>query len=137
MGPVLVNFGILTELDLMTTRWDGIRFVGLFQNDLTILRTTTIAQIEPATFSGYVGLRPLQGWTPAALVGERAVSRAAPVTWTHDGGAAANWICGYYVVDPSGNLVWAERRPGPAQSMIHAGTVYEVIPQVTLSSLFP
>ena len=137
MGPVLVNFGMLTELDRMTASWAGIRFAGLFINDLNPTRTTTIAQIEPANFSGYVGLRPLMGWTAAALLGERAVTRAAPITWTHDGGTLSNWINGYYVVDPSGNLVWVERRPGPAASMIHAGTVYEVVPQFSLGSRFP
>jgi hypothetical protein len=137
MSLVLVEQGMIEELDAMTTRWAGIRFAGLFQNDLVIQRTTRIEHIVPATFSGYVGLRPLMGWTPAAILGERAVSSAAPVTWVHDGGTSSNWIFGYYVVDPSGSLVWAERRPGPAKTMIYAGEIYEVSPQFSQGSRFP
>lgn len=137
MSLVLVDAGMLEELDAMRTRWNGIRFAGLFQNDLVVERTTTIGQIEPATFSGYVGLRPLMGWTPATMLGNRAVSTAAPVSWTHNGGGQSNWIFGYYVVNASGVLVWAERRPGPAQALVSAGQTYELVPQFSQGSRFP
>jgi hypothetical protein len=137
MSLVLVEQGMKEELDAMTARWGGIRFIGLFQNDLVIERTTTIDAIEPATFSGYVGLRPLMGWSAAVIRGDRAVTGAAPVNWVHNGGPLTNWIFGYYVVDPSGFLVWAERRPGSPIAMISAGQIYEVGPVFSQGSRFP
>lgn len=137
MSLVLVESGMLAELDRMTAAWAGVRFMGLFSNDLEPDRTTTIGQITPAAFSGYVGLRPLMGWSPATLLGERAVSSGALMTWAHNGGPHSGWVFGYYVVDPSGTLVWAERRPGPAVALFRAGQTYSVIPQFSLGSRFP
>lgn len=137
MGLIAVDGGLAGELNTLTASWLNKRYVGLFQNDLEPIRTTSIAQVQPANFSGYAGLMLITGWTPATLLADRAVSAAAALSWTHDGGPNTNWIFGYYVVDLSGVLRWIERRPGAAVAMLESGNVYQVTPQFSLGSRFP
>lgn len=134
---VLVEGGMLEELDLLTTAWVGKRFAGLMQNFGEPDRNWTIATIQPATFSGYAGLQLISGWTPATLLGERAITSAAGLSWTHNGGPVSNWIFGYYVVNLAGDLLWAERRPGAGQAMVLNGNIFQVLPQFSLGSRFP
>lgn len=101
--------GLQQALDAVTSLQFGAWAAGLYQNDRVPKRGDVLSQYVPATFSGYVGTKRLYGWTPAGMAGKRARSTGDRLKWMHDGGTMANWIYGYYVVDLSGKLTYAER----------------------------
>lgn len=137
MPLVEVLGGMSRDLTTLINSWAGQRFAGLFQNDVEPRRDWTISNVVPANFSGYAGLQLLTGWTTPVRIGNRFQTRAAGVTWTHNGGPNQNWIFGYYVVTAAGVLVWAERRPGPAVALNVSGIVYDVVAGYTFGSKFP
>jgi len=108
--------------------------IGLYKNNKTPADTDTISDYTPADFSGYSGLQNLTAWSSAAWVSPRALATHSALTWTHSGGGTANDIYGYYVVDGSGNLAWAERSPVAPVSMASGGATYQVTPQYTRRS---
>jgi hypothetical protein len=110
--------------------------IGLFQNDFTPVETSIIGDIQPATFSGYVGLRTMNAWGAVSFVSPRAILNHPPISWVHNGGPVSNWIFGYYVVDSTGVFMWAQRRQGDGVPMNGAGQFYEVAPQFTVRSEF-
>lgn len=134
---VVVNAGVVANLDILRAGWTGNRFAGLFQNPDEPMRLWTIGTIIPATFSGYSGLKPLVNWLPAVISGDFALTSADLLTWTMTGTTVTNWVFGYYVVDSLGQLCWAERKPGPGSAMVNTGNFYQVKPQFSLSSRFP
>lgn len=127
-----VGTGLLDGLGDLLASWVQAWRFGLFQNDLTPDLSTVLAQIVPATFSGYAGLLTAAGWTAPALEGNRAVSRPGPLSWTHDGGAVANWIYGYYVQTLAGALVLAQRVPNAPAYVGTLGRVVSVAPVLSL-----
>ncbi len=136
-GLVWVQEQMLSSLNALRASWTADRYVGLMQNAGPAQTDWTIANITPATFSGYLGPILLTAWSAAAMVGDRAVTQAAPVQWIHDGGPVNNWITGYYVLDGNGKLAWVEFRDGPAIAMLIAGQPYVVRAKVSLGSRFP
>lgn len=137
MSLVLVNLGASA---LLVALRDGpfVPFrVGLYQNDWAPVRASTISEVVPCTFSGYDGLRTITGWGSPTLEGTREVIRADSQVWTHDGGSVGNWVIGYYVVDLSGRLMWAERRQEGSVSIVGAGQTVGVVPTFSLRSQFP
>lgn len=134
---VVMDQGILANLNALTDAWRGHRRVGLMQNDAEPEPWWTITQIEPAAFSGYGGPHNILLWSAATLSGHVAVSRAQPNVWAHNGGGVSGWVSGYYVIDNSGVLMWAALQPGPAVGLYVAGDTYTVIPEYTLRSRFP
>lgn len=137
MSIVLVNGGLAAFVGTLRASWVGTLKIGLFQNDWFPARSSTIAEVTPCTFSGYDGLRDVVSWSMPSVVGDRVAIQAASVTWTHDGGPLSNWVIGYYVVDLSGTLLWAERRAGGSVPMYGAGQTAGVIPAFSLRSQFP
>jgi len=136
-GVVVVDHGLLSQLDALRPAWlNGLR-AGLFQNDWEPQRHHTLAQVQPASFSGYAGLLTLNIWSAAVLLGEVAYADAQVKTWTHNGGAIANWIFGYYVVDLAGSLVWAERSARAPELVGPPSPIYQVTPRYGLRSRFP
>lgn len=136
MPLVLVNGGSLEALSRLLAAWNGQLKAGLYQNDFTPDAASTITSINPANFSGYVGLKNVTGWSAPVLSGVRAFSAAAPLGWVHNGGPSQNWIYGYYVVNLSGVLMWAERVPGPPKGLVTNGNGYQVTPAFTQRSEF-
>lgn len=133
---VLMTAGALDQLNALRTSWLATLRVGLFQNDWTPHLNSVIGHVVPATFSGYDGLHDAYGWGAAALFGELAVTQAGANAWTHNGGAVANWVYGYYVVNAAGALCWAQRDPdGPADVSVVA-VVYGVLPRYAVKSRF-
>lgn len=137
MAIVLVNGGALDHLNSLTAGWSGKRRIGLFTGDWTPERLSTIEDVEPAKFSGYTGLTPVVGWMPATIVGERAVTRAAALRWEHNGGPLSGWVSGYYIVNPDGALMWAERLPDGPVALIYEGDKLTVIPRFSVGSRYP
>lgn len=109
--------------------------IGLFQNDWTPDDEDTISDVDPADFGGYSGLQPLDDWDDGGVVWDppRAVGEHPDVVWTADG-TSSNTIYGYYVVDGSGNLAWAERRSGGGVTVGTNGQTYTVSPRYTRRS---
>lgn len=111
---VVVNTGLISLVRecityiLPSWKW------GLFQNDITIVPETKIADVVPASFSGYTGLKLASSWSVPAIEAPRCITTATPLLWVHNGGPLANWIYGFYVVDGLGELVEIQRiTPAP------------------------
>lgn len=135
--PVIVSYdGSINACDAFTTRNTGLLRVGLFQNDWDPRPWQTISAVVPCDFSGYDGLHALMAWSAAVMEGDQAVSRAVERIWIHNGGPVQGYVFGYYVVDPTGKLLWAERDPAGPVPMINALGVYRCVPTWTQSSKF-
>jgi hypothetical protein len=128
---------LLRTLDADLTAWVAAGYKwGLFKNNFTPGDTSVIGDITAADFSGYSGLQSFSSWNAATWSTPRAVATAGDVVWTHNGGGTSNDIYGYYVVDGSGNLAWAERNAAAPVTMSSAGQTYTVKPQYTRRSEF-
>jgi hypothetical protein len=132
---ILVNYGVVQCLEILSAFWGGTLRIGLFQNNLNLQHGTIAANIVPCNFSGYGGLLNIAGWLPPTLLNDVGTMLGLFVQWTHDGGPVANDVYGYYVVDVLGELVWAERNvdPVPVENL---GDIYAVVPQFSLSSKY-
>lgn len=110
--------------------------IGLYKNNFTPSNGSVIGDVMPADFSGYAGLQNLTSWASVTWIDPRASSTHGDVVWTHSGGATANDIYGYYVVDAAGNLAWAERNASAPVTISAAGQTYTVTPKYTRRSEF-
>lgn len=137
MGLVLVSDGSLSQLAKLLTVLETEAYYGLWQGEWQPAPWNDITDVVPATFSGYSGLQLATGWQPAYLHNGQAVSEAADLSWFHNGGPVSNWIGGYYVVNVSGVLQWAERYPGASRAMVLSGNVYRVTPRYGFGSRYP
>lgn len=137
MAAVVMHPELLASLDTLTASWWLNRFIGLYQNDWTPQAYQGISAVEPATFSGYDGLRPLSGSLAAVLVGDQARSTYPEQIWAHDGGPVQCYVYGVYVVDSGGALCWADRVWSPPVPMFGAGQVVSYVPTPALQSIFP
>lgn len=120
----------LAEMVSLGYKW------GLFKNNWTPSENDTISAVTPADFSGYSGLQTFSSWNAATWNSPRAEATAADVVWTHNGGATANDIYGYYVVNGSGALAWAERNAAAPVTISGSGQTYTVKPKFTRRSEF-
>jgi len=106
---ICCDSGLVTLLDLWLSVWEGQYMVGLFKNDFEPKLTMSLGDLAICDFSGYSGEQPAYSWQAAVMQGIRAATQAGPLTWIHDGGPIQNYVYGYYVVDASAALIWAER----------------------------
>lgn len=136
MSLVVVDEGALRSCGRLASAWPDARRVGLLGEDLVADRHATIANIVPATFSGYDGERAIEGWSLPVMEGDRAVSRATPVIWTYDGSSPSGYVFGYYVVDEDGALLHLEKRVGGPVAMVASGQQYKVVPVLTAGTRF-
>lgn len=136
-GLVLSEEGMIDVLYALRVAWLPSLRIGLFQNDFTPSITATISNIVPCTFSGYDGLHAMEVWHTPYLFGDLAVIDADPRLWQHDGGDVQNYVYGYYVVDVSGALRWAERPSDFATPMVDSSSRYSVIPRFAQGSRYP
>lgn len=135
--PLSVSLGgILFNVNSLTSSWGNTLKIGLFQNDLVPSRYTTLGEIVPANFGGYSGLHDVVGWVSASLFGDVAAASSSPRLWVCDGSGVTNWIFGYYVLNASGDFLWAERDAAGGQAMVDAGDYFSVTPSYSLTSQF-
>jgi len=135
MAIKVPNVGKLWILNLFRADFNGYS-IRLFQNDLTPGNLTVLGDITEANFSGYVS-KTLANSTPAVIdVSNKALTIWDPLLWSHNGGATANSIYGYYVLDGTGGLVYIERDPSAPVSMSMLGSTYVVNPRLTVDSEF-
>jgi len=109
---------------------------GLLQNDYHPTPLKTMADIQPADFSGYVGLQEVTTWNSPTITGEVAQIILLPISWYRGAGAVSNWIFGYYVVDSAGELLWSERVGDWPGAMLRTGDRYSVIPSFSQTTRF-
>jgi hypothetical protein len=128
---------LIADLNTLTASWRGARWVGLFQNDWTPVRSSTISEVQPCEFAGYDGLHQLAGWSAAVLFGDSAVTYAALQQWTYTGGGPGGYVVGYYVVDQGGALQWAERNPAGSVALVVTGDTFPVTAAYALRSRYP
>lgn len=136
MPIVLSKAGKLLLLDAITLGTPVSFFAGLFQNDAVMDQDMTLTRLGVANYSGYSGLQGLGAFSSASLDGERAIASSGPLTWTHNGGPIGQWIYGYYAVDSSGELLWANKRTEGPMMMSFFGQEVTVTPAVSLRSEF-
>lgn len=110
MAAVKPNVGRIFELDTLIGTIGPNLELRLFKSNTTPTTSSVYADFTEADFSGYAQQPPVFG-TPATIDGNgNAKSDAPALTYTHNGGATANNVYGYYVVDTTGpELLWAER----------------------------
>jgi len=112
MANVYCEDGFLETLQasLDAAVYDDMR---LFKNNHTPASTDTVSDYTEADFSGYPGsVGPTWG-APFINGDDKGEIDAAPVTYTHNGGATANTIYGVYFLDADGDLVYADRFGAP------------------------
>ena len=137
MSLVVQSADLLDQLNMLTSSWSGVRKIGLYQNDWSPERDSTIEHVEECTFAGYDGSHDLLGWSGAAMLGDSAVSYATPRLWTYNGDPPSGWVVGYFVTDSGGRLVWAERLPTGPVALVTAGQTFELTPAFALRSRYP
>jgi hypothetical protein len=133
---ILSDSSLLFALEALRVAWRGVLQVGLFQNDFQPGPRTTIRAVKRCTFSGYVGLRTIAGFNAPTFDGLRGLLSSGQIVWSHNGGPIPNFVFGYYVVDSSGNYLWAARRKGGPAWLASAGQTYPVVPVFSLRSEF-
>jgi hypothetical protein len=136
-GLVLCTGGMLRALDALRASWLPSLLIGLYANDWTPEKTSTISEVVPAWFSGNTVLHNLPGWGTPYLDGDIGVTDATERQWSHDGGPISSWVFGYYVVDTGGALVWAERTLEFGMVMYRAGQEYRVTPRFAQGTRYP
>jgi len=97
---------IASEIQSLMT---GSFSVGLYSNDRFPLLDDTIANYVPCTFTGYDGLHLLYFIASPQMVGVKVRLTALVQVWERTAGPISNDVFGYYVVDGSGALQFAER----------------------------
>lgn len=132
----IVELGLLDALSrLRSTLLAELQF-GLFQNDFHPVQNSNIGHIVPATFSGYSGLTLATGWTAGAIDGNRAITTATAINWSHSGGLLGNWIYGFYAVNTAGVLVLAKRLEQTPALVEVLGVTVSVTPTFSARSEF-
>lgn len=110
--------------------------VKLFQNNYFPDHATVVASLTEATFSNY-SAQSLAGLSVSSSLDAsgRAVATFNPVSFTKSG-ATGNNIYGYYVCDPSGFVLWAERFDSAPISMAVDGAFIQIVPKFTTASQY-
>ena len=128
---VFVNDGLERALEVLITEMEAGWELGLYKNDWTPAQGDDIGDVTACDFSGYTGLEPLANFSAPVQDGTRWKTEADPIVQSHNGGGTSNLVYGYYVVNGSGVLMYAERDPSGPRLMAGSGDVYTVIPRVT------
>jgi len=108
----------------------------LYQNNFTPIDTMVIGDLTEADFDGYARI-PLTGWSAPALNGDFKAQTDLPAQiFTMTGSTTPNDIYGVFVVDGSGNLLYAELDPSGPVTMDTDGQFYGYVPRFTNESEF-
>lgn len=135
MAIKVPNEGEIELLDYLKATFNGANVkVRLYRNDYTPVDASVLADFTEANFSGYAE-QASGGYSFPLTVGGKAQTTGTPKEFTHNGGATANDIYGFYVVNNAGTKVlWAERIASAPVAMSANGHKLIVTPQLTLST---
>lgn len=101
---------ILLDRTLKGPAVDQVLFLGLYKNDVTPNRESTLTDFDPADYAGYVAEALVDaGWSDAVTVGGAAQSTYGDDWITFLSSAGMQDVYGYYVFDPDRGVCWAER----------------------------
>lgn len=106
----------------------------LFTNDHTPADNDVAEDYTEATFAGYSSITPLN-WSDAVWDDvDAAISVEQVRGWVVTAPSPGQQVYGYYLTDPDGFLVYAERAIGAPTAMSTVGVAYVVYPRVTLKN---
>lgn len=109
--------------------WGSDCKIRLFENSVFPAADSVLADFTEVSSPGYTE-KTLTGWTTPDIDGaSRAFTQPADVTWLYNGTDAFSFY-GYFVVDPAGELLWAERDP------LAPLTVNSSLPTYTIKTTF-
>ena len=106
---VVTDDGLRATLVLDVAGWEGKYRCGLFQNDYKPRISSRFSHLVPCDFSGYSGEKLTFSWSTPVMVGIYSQTFAHDLEWIAEAGGVGNFVYGYYVREPGGLLVWAER----------------------------
>lgn len=125
----LTTGGAIDALSILRSSWITTIRIGLYQNDQPPSLDWSIADIQPAIFSGVVPPFVVTGWSSPVPDDQGAVIQAPQVSWSHNGGPLSGWVYGYYVVNSVGRLQWFQPIANGPVSMARVGDTVVVTPQ--------
>ena len=135
MSLKIVDIGLSKMLDKLLTAYGNTMQLCLFQNNITPVGSDTLATYQEATFPGYVR-QAITGWLPSTVAASVATSNATQVSFQRSATGTAQTIFGYFVLDGSGNLLFAERDPAAPITLTNQGDTYLITPKFTYLSEF-
>lgn len=117
MSLVVPQTGLDQILFILASNWDTLNTVHLYQNNLSPVYGTVLGDFLECTFSGY-GAQAIGPWPGPLPVGDgvHEIMTAPTLTFTSGTGSSNN-VYGYYCLDGSGNLIFAELFPGGPYDM--------------------
>jgi hypothetical protein len=133
MALVTCDAGELTLLSWMlnSTSGQGDLTLKLYKTNVTPTQSSTSGSFTVADFTGYSNKTLSRGsWGSPSTVSHATSSVYADQTWTNSG--SSQTIYGYFVVDGSSNLLWAELFDSPR--VLGTSESLTVTPAITLNS---
>jgi hypothetical protein len=128
--------GSLAQLADQVAGWLRTLRAGLFQGTFIPWLGAVLAEVEVCDFPGYSGLRDMITWDTPSIIGNRASATHGLFIWHYGPGVGAQMVQGYYVVDPSDTLVWAELFAAGPVLVQQLGDSVRVTPRFTQRSEF-
>jgi hypothetical protein len=107
--------------------------VGLFTNTITITHTTVFADLVEATFAGYSRSATITWGTVFTNPSFFAEADGNTTQFNCTGSTTPETITGYFVVDGSSQLLYAENFDTPIP-ISGSGDAVVIVPQFTLAS---
>ena len=106
----------------------------LFANNFVPQPGSVPADFTEATFDGYAALN-ITAWGTVHLLpsNQPAVAPTTTIAFTPTGSLTPNTIYGYYIKDPAGNIIIAERFPSPVV-LNGTGTTLQFVPEVAIAA---
>jgi hypothetical protein len=128
--PLLVpNVGEVRMLELILSSSFTLR---LYKNDKTPDESDTFGSYVEADFAGYTSMS-LNGGSWTITSGEPTSASYPQQSFTSSITQTPQSIYGYYVVDSSNILMWAERFSNGPYNVVNADDVIKLTPKIELS----
>lgn len=108
--------------------------LGLFVNDWMPEIPDTITDLTEASYVGYARQNVVDWGAVYTNLSGQAETAAGPYTFQVTSPGPSQSVYGYFLADPSGNLILAERNDAGPQSMSSVGATFVVIPRFLLTS---
>ena len=138
MSLKVVDVGLQQLLEYLREKLNAVgnTSIRLYKNNHTPAAADLLGTYTEADFAGYS--RVSTTWNAATLdtTAHKATMVAPVATYLCAGGGTTNNVYGYYVVDASENLLWAELFTGGPFSMANFGDIIAFQPVLTQISQF-
>ncbi len=131
--------GVDSILNILIGIWNGTNVsLHLFQNAATPSFNSVIGDFVESNFPGYAPV-DIAAWILGPVITNVGyMQTVTPCVFTVSSGAGPPQLAyGYYVLDDSGNLLWAELDPNGPTSMSSSGNQVQVFARLGLSNCPP